>query len=70
MANRSSGPRIAIIGAGCSSLAAAWALRETNTEVTLFEKIRGFSGRATTRSAEGCRIDLDANYFRAETKNV
>lgn len=70
MNSLSSQKRIAIVGAGCSGLAAAWALRDSGAEVTIFEKSRGFSGRAATRGKEDCRIDLGANYFRAETPEV
>jgi renalase len=59
--------RIAIIGAGVSGLAAAWELRETNAEVTVFEKSRGVSGRAASRSRNGARYDHGANYFKTDS---
>ena len=39
----------AIVGAGAAGLAAAYALRQSDVAVTVFEKSRGVSGRAATR---------------------
>ena len=63
-------PRIAIIGAGLSGLAAAFQLAETEAEVVLFEKSKGFSGRAASRSKNGCRYDYGANYFKVNCNDV
>ena len=60
--------RIAIIGAGVSGLAAAWELRKTDVEVTVFEKSRGVSGRAASRSRHGARYDHGANYFKTDSE--
>jgi predicted NAD/FAD-dependent oxidoreductase len=59
---------IAVIGAGCAGLAAAWKARELNPGegITVFEKSRGVSGRAATRSVGGCRWDHGANFFKTE----
>jgi hypothetical protein len=57
--------RIAIVGAGTAGLTAAYGLRGAPVEVTLFEKSRGFGGRAATRGRYGCRYDHGAPYFRA-----
>ncbi|MEP0547773.1 MAG: FAD-dependent oxidoreductase [Rhodothermales bacterium] len=46
-------PTLAIVGAGAAGLAAAWALRDAPLAVTVFEKSRGFGGRAATRRHEG-----------------
>lgn len=62
--------RIAIIGAGVSGLAAALRLTEAGREVVVFEKSRGLSGRAATRSKEGCRYDFGANYFKVGCNEV
>ncbi len=59
------GRRIAIVGAGVSGLAAAWALRGSGAEVILFEKSRGLAGRAASRTRAGVRFDHGANYFKA-----
>lgn len=57
--------RLAIVGAGVSGLAAAWALRrEAAIDVAVFEKSRGVSGRAATRGRDGVRYDHGANYFK------
>ncbi len=57
--------RIAIIGAGVAGLAAAVALRGPDATAVVFEKSRGFGGRAATRGREGVRYDHGANYFTA-----
>jgi hypothetical protein len=62
--------RLAIVGAGVSGLAAAWALRDTDIDITLFEKSRGFSGRAATRGGDGIRYDHGANYISIESDSV
>jgi predicted NAD/FAD-dependent oxidoreductase len=62
--------RIAIIGAGLAGLAAALRLSEAGAEVTVFEKSRGLSGRAATRSKEGCRYDFGASYFKVSSNEV
>lgn len=63
-------PRIAIIGAGLSGLAAGFQLAETEAEIVLFEKSKGFSGRAASRSKNGCRYDYGANYFKVNCNDV
>ncbi|MEM1444036.1 MAG: FAD-dependent oxidoreductase [Verrucomicrobiota bacterium] len=63
-------PKIAIIGAGVSGLAAAFQLAEEEVEVRIFEKSRGFSGRAASRSKNGCRYDYGANYFKVNCNEV
>ncbi len=55
---------VAIIGAGSSGLAAAHVLRDMGSTVTIFEKSRGVSGRAATRSREGFIYDYGANYIK------
>ncbi len=60
-------PKLAIIGAGVSGLAAAWALKDADWEVFVFEKSRGPSGRAATRTMNGIRVDHGANYFKIDS---
>lgn len=55
--------RIAIVGAGVAGLTTAFALRTLPVDVTVFEKSRGYGGRAATRGRYGCRYDHGANYF-------
>lgn len=62
--------RLAVIGAGMSGLAAAWTLRAQPIAVTIFEKSRGYSGRATTRGKYGARYDHGANYIVPSTDRV
>ncbi len=67
--------RIAVIGAGLAGLAAARSLSDQNHLVTLFEKSRGYGGRAATRRIDaggvgmgdgaGIGIDQGAQYFTA-----
>jgi len=64
------GQRIAIVGAGVAGLAAALRLTESGEDVIVFEKSRGLSGRAATRSKEGCRYDFGANYFKVSCNEV
>ena len=56
--------RLAIIGAGVSGLSAGWYLRDSDWEVVTFEKSRGLSGRAATRTMNDVRVDHGANYFK------
>jgi predicted NAD/FAD-dependent oxidoreductase len=63
-------PRLAIIGAGISGLAAAWKLREAAIDVTVFDKSRGVSGRAASRTRHGARFDFGANYFKLENPEL
>src|SRR5437667_4647416 len=55
---------IAIIGAGCSGLAAAHTLLDAGYTVTLFEKSRDVGGRATTRKRNGFIYDSGAQYIK------
>ncbi|WPH05116.1 FAD/NAD(P)-binding domain-containing protein [Acrodontium crateriforme] len=41
--------KVAIVGSGCSGLAAAWALRSTNYEVHIFEKSSTLGGHTNTQ---------------------
>lgn len=61
---------LGIIGAGASGLSAAWALRNTSIDATLFEKSRGYSGRAATRRRQGTRYDHGANYIKPTSERV
>lgn len=61
---------VAVIGAGVAGLAAAYGLRGLSLDVTVFEKSRGFGGRATTRGRHGCRYDHGASYFTAPSDRV
>jgi predicted NAD/FAD-dependent oxidoreductase len=61
---------IAIVGAGAAGAAAAYALRESGDDVTVFEKSRGVTGRAATRRRNGCRYDHGANYVKGDDEFV
>lgn len=61
---------LAIVGAGASGLAAAWALRDTSLSTTIFEKSRGYSGRAATRRRNGTRYDHGANYIKPTSERI
>ncbi len=62
--------RLAIIGAGVSGLTVAWKLRSLPFEITIFEKSRGYSGRAATRGKYGARYDHGANFVVPSTDRV
>lgn len=57
---------IAIIGAGCSGLAAAHELRAADYSVTVFEKNGEVGGRAATRKRNGFIYDYGAQYIKGD----
>ncbi len=57
-------PSIAIIGAGCSGLAAAHELRDAGYAVTIFEQKQEVGGRAATRERSGFTYDYGAQYIK------
>ena len=57
-------PSVAIIGAGCSGLAAAHELRDAGHIVTVFEQNQKVGGRAATREQEGFIYDYGAQYIK------
>ncbi len=57
-------PSVAIIGAGCSGLAAAHELRNAGYAVTIFEQNQEVGGRATTREQQGFIYDYGAQYIK------
>jgi renalase len=57
-------PSVAIIGAGCSGLAAAHELRDAGYAVTIFEQSQQVGGRAATREQEGFIYDYGAQYIK------
>jgi len=62
--------KIGIVGAGVAGLTVAYALRNHPAQITIFEKSRGFGGRAATRGRNGCRYDHGAPYFSPSTSRV
>ena len=61
---------LAIVGAGAAGAAAAYALRATDHDVTVFEKSRGVCGRAATRRRGDCTYDHGANYVKDDSERV
>ena len=55
--------RVAIVGAGMAGLAAARELTGKGHEAVVFEKSRGFGGRAATRRRDGFVWDTGAGYI-------
>lgn len=62
--------KIAVVGAGLAGLTIAYDLRDRPLDVTIFEKSRGFGGRAATRGRAGCRYDHGAPFFSPSTERV
>ena len=62
-------PRIAVIGAGVSGLAAARLLRGTS-ELTVYEKSKRLGGRCATLQWRGARVDHGASYFSLENARI
>lgn len=62
--------RIAVVGAGVAGLTVAYGLRTLPVERTVFEKSRGYGGRAATRGQYGCRYDHGAPFFSAPSARV
>ena len=58
-------PSVAIIGAGCSGLAAAHELRDAGYDVTIFEQSQGVGGRAASRDQQGFIYDYGAQYIKS-----
>ncbi len=58
--------RVAVIGAGLSGLVVARKLQECS-EVTVFEKSRGYGGRMATRYAGDFEFDHGAQFFTARS---
>ncbi len=59
-------PSIAIIGAGCSGLAAACVLRDAGHDVTVFEQGSVVGGRAATGKRDGFIYDYGAQYIKGD----
>src|SRR5712691_2822556 len=57
-------PHVAIIGAGCSGLAAARTLLKAGWKVTIFEKEQAVGGRVTTRRRGGFIYDSGAQNIK------
>ncbi|HEY7413632.1 MAG TPA: FAD-dependent oxidoreductase [Ktedonobacteraceae bacterium] len=57
-------PSVAIVGAGCSGLAAAHVLHDAGYDVTLYEASDEVGGRATTRARVGFIYDYGAQYIK------
>jgi predicted NAD/FAD-dependent oxidoreductase len=57
-------PSIAIIGAGCSGLAAAHEFRDAGYNVTIFEQNQEVGGRVATRKRQGFTYDYGAQYIK------
>ena len=55
---------IAVVGAGVAGLATAYALREADTEVTVYERRDSVGGRAATHRRNECVFDVGANYVK------
>lgn len=61
--------KVAIIGSGCAGLGAAWALRNTDYEVHLFEKSPKLGGHTNTQpfKAGGTTVQVDTGFIVMNT---
>ena len=57
--------KVAIIGSGCAGLGAAWALRNTDYEVHVFEKSHKLGGHTNTQPfhAGGMTVQVDTGFI-------
>ncbi|WP_276299153.1 NAD(P)/FAD-dependent oxidoreductase [Halorussus lipolyticus] len=55
---------IAVVGAGVAGLAAAYALRDADADVTVYERRDTVGGRAATHRRDECVFDVGANYVK------
>ncbi|MCA1599187.1 MAG: FAD-dependent oxidoreductase [Chloroflexi bacterium] len=60
--------RIAIVGAGAAGLAAGRTLAAQGHDITIYEKSRGFGGRAATRRTHDCALDHGAQYLEVDLR--
>jgi hydroxysqualene dehydroxylase len=58
-------PRVAVVGGGLAGLSAALDLKESGTEVELFERTRLLGGRATSFAVDGHEVDNGQHVFLA-----
>jgi len=56
--------RIAIVGAGAAGLVAGRTLAGQGHDIVVYEKSRGFGGRAATRRTHDCALDHGAQYLK------
>lgn len=61
---------IAVVGAGPAGTAVAYALRDADVSVTVFERSDDVCGRAATHRTEGRRYDIGANYIKPDSERV
>jgi hypothetical protein len=60
---------IAVVGAGVAGLATAYALRETDADVTVYERRDRVGGRAATSRRNECVFDVGANYVKESAED-
>lgn len=58
--------RVAIVGAGVAGAGVAYALRDVDVFVSVFEQAAAVGGRAATRRMCGCTYDPGANYVKSD----
>lgn len=64
------GKRVAIVGSGCSGIAALWALKTTDHEVHLYEASRRTGGHTNTVEYEapnGAKVNVDTGFIVLNT---
>lgn len=62
---QSGNKRVAIVGGGCSGLAALWALRNTDHEIHLYEAKDRLGGHTNTVTwkKDGCETPVDTGFI-------
>ena len=65
-----SSKRIAIVGSGCSGIAALWALKNTQHEVHLYEsaaRLGGHTNTVTFEGPDGNKVEVDSGFIVLNT---
>lgn len=61
---------IAIVGAGVAGAGVAYALGQSDTDCSVFERASDIGGRTATRRTHGCLCDTGANYAKSDERTV
>ncbi|MFB6129901.1 MAG: NAD(P)/FAD-dependent oxidoreductase [Salinigranum sp.] len=59
---------VGVVGGGAAGIGVAHALRERDADVTILESRSELGGRAASRSRNGCRYEVGANYLSTDDR--